>query len=136
ELWSLYNSRINPGESIRVFPISNWTEMDVWKYIERENIPIVPLYYAAKRPFVEKDGVLIMVDDDRMPTEGQEIKEEMIRFRTLGCYPLTGALRSTATTMPEMIDEMHLSNISERNSRVIDFDGEASMEKKKREGYF
>jgi sulfate adenylyltransferase subunit 2 len=110
--------------------------MDVWKYINREKIPIVPLYYAAVRPFVEKDGVLIMVDDDRMPLDGLEVKREMIRFRTLGCYPLTGGVRSTAKTMPEMIDEMHLSNISERNSRVIDFDGDASMEKKKREGYF
>jgi len=136
ELWSLYNSKINPGESIRVFPISNWTEMDVWYYIQQENIPIVPLYFAEKRKIIEKDGVMIMVDDDRIPTEGYEIKEEMIRFRTLGCYPLTGAVHSTATTMKEIIDEMTLSDVSERNTRVIDFDGDSSMEQKKREGYF
>jgi sulfate adenylyltransferase subunit 2 len=136
ELWSLYNSKINPGESIRVFPISNWTEMDVWYYIQQENIPIVPLYFAEKRKVIEKDGVMIMVDDERIPTEGYEIKEEMIRFRTLGCYPLTGAIHSTATTMKEIIDEMTLSDVSERNTRVIDFDGDSSMEQKKREGYF
>jgi len=136
ELWSLYNAKINPGESIRVFPISNWTEMDVWYYIQQENIPIVPLYFAEKRRIIEKDGVMIMVDDDRIPTEGYEIKEEMIRFRTLGCYPLTGAVHSTATTMKEIIDEMTLSDVSERNTRVIDFDGDSSMEQKKREGYF
>ncbi len=137
ELWSLYNARINQGESIRVFPISNWTEMDVWEYIKMENIPIVPLYFAAKRPVVERDGVLIMVDDERMPIdENQVIEEKMVRFRTLGCYPLTGAVESTATTIQEIIDEMTLSDISERNSRVIDFDSEGSMEKKKKEGYF
>ena len=136
ELWELYNSKINKDESIRVFPLSNWTEMDVWNYIEQEEIPIVPLYFAKKRPVVEKDGVLIMVDDDRMPLEGQEVKQEMIRFRTLGCYPLTGAVRSEATTMREIIDEMIVSDLSERSSRVIDFDGDASMEQKKREGYF
>ena len=136
ELWSLYNSKINPGESIRVFPISNWTEMDVWYYIQQENIPIVPLYFAEKRKIIEKDGVMILVDDDRMPTDGYEIKEEMVRFRTLGCYPLTGAVKSTATTMSEIIDEMTLSDVSERNTRIIDFDGDSSMEQKKREGYF
>ena len=136
ELWSLYNAKINPGESIRVFPLSNWTEMDIWYYIRQENIPIVPLYFAAERPVVEKDGVLIMVDDDRMPLDGLEVKNEMVRFRTLGCYPLTGAVRSTATTIDEIIDEMTLSDLSERNSRVIDFDGDSSMEQKKREGYF
>ena len=136
ELWSLYNAKINPGESIRVFPISNWTEMDVWYYIQQENIPIVPLYFAKKRKVIEKDGVMILVDDDRMPTDGYEIKEEMVRFRTLGCYPLTGAVRSTATTMKEIIDEMTLSDVSERNTRIIDFDGDSSMEQKKREGYF
>ena len=136
ELWSLYNAKINPGESIRVFPISNWTEMDVWYYIQQENIPIVPLYFAKKRPVIEKDGVLIMVDDERIPTDGYEIKEEMVRFRTLGCYPLTGAVHSTATTMSEIIDEMTLSDVSERNTRIIDFDGDSSMEQKKREGYF
>ncbi|WDE98188.1 sulfate adenylyltransferase subunit CysD [Lentisphaera profundi] len=136
EVWSLYNGKINPNESVRVFPISNWTEMDVWRYIERESIPIVPLYFAKKRPYVEIDGNLIMVDDDRMPLEGREVKEDYIRFRTLGCYPLTGGVLSTVTTMAEMIEEMINSDISERNSRVIDFDGEASMEQKKREGYF
>ena len=136
ELWSLYNAKINPGESIRVFPISNWTEMDVWYYIQQENIPIVPLYFAKKRKVVEKDGVMILVDDDRMPTDGYEVKEEMVRFRTLGCYPLTGAVKSTATTMKDIIDEMTLSDVSERNTRIIDFDGDSSMEQKKREGYF
>ena len=136
EVWSLYNGKINPGESVRVFPISNWTEMDVWKYIERENIPIVPLYFADKLPYVEKDGVLIMVDDDRMPLDDLEVKEGMIRFRTLGCYPLTGGVLSEVTNMTEMIEEMINSDVSERNSRVIDYDGEASMEQKKREGYF
>jgi sulfate adenylyltransferase subunit 2 len=136
ELWELYNAKINKGESIRVFPLSNWTEMDVWNYIEKEDIPIVPLYFAAKRPVVEIDGVLIMVDDDRIPLDGLEVKEEMVRFRTLGCYPLTGAVRSEAANMRDIIDEMVISDLSERNSRVIDFDGEASMEQKKREGYF
>ena len=136
ELWSLYNARINPGESIRVFPLSNWTEMDIWYYIKQENIPIVPLYFAEERPVVEKDGVLIMVDDERIPLEGLDVKHEMVRFRTLGCYPLTGAVRSTALTIDEIIDEMTLSDLSERNTRVIDFDGDSSMEQKKREGYF
>lgn len=136
EVWSHYNAHINKGESIRAFPLSNWTEMDIWYYIALENIPIVPLYFAKRRPTVERDGVLIMVDDERMPVEEGEVKERMIRFRTLGCYPLTGAVESTATTIEEIIEEMTLSEVSERNSRVIDNDSEASMEKKKREGYF
>jgi len=137
ELWSLYNAKINKGESIRVFPISNWTEMDVWYYIQMEKIPIVPLYFAKERPVVERDGVMIMPDDERMPIEeGQEVKNEMVRFRTLGCYPLTGAVPSTATTVEDIIDEMTLSTLSERHTRVIDFDGDSSMEQKKREGYF
>jgi len=137
ELWSLYNAKINKGESIRVFPISNWTEMDVWYYIQMENIPIVPLYFAKERPVVERDGVMIMPDDERMPIEeGQNIKNEMVRFRTLGCYPLTGAVPSTATTVEDIIDEMTLSTLSERHTRVIDYDGDSSMEQKKREGYF
>jgi sulfate adenylyltransferase subunit 2 len=136
ELWNIFNTRINKGESIRVFPISNWTELDVWQYIYRENIPIVPLYYAAKRPVVERDGALIMVDDARMPLNGEQPKEEMVRFRTLGCYPLTGAVRSNATTLPEIIQEMLVARTSERQGRVIDHDQAASMEKKKQEGYF
>ncbi len=137
ELWNIFNTRINPGESIRVFPLSNWTELDIWQYIYRENIPIVPLYYAAKRPVVERDGVLIMVDDDRMPlTENDKVEERMVRFRTLGCYPLTGAVESTADTLPEIIQEMLLTTTSERQGRVIDHDAAASMEKKKQEGYF
>lgn len=136
ELWSLYNARINKGESIRVFPLSNWTEMDIWYYIAIEKIPIVPLYFAKKRPIVERDGVLILVDDDRMPVEKGEVKQEMVRFRTLGCYPLTGAVRSKAKTVDEIIEEMTLSDVSERNARVIDKDSDASMEKKKKEGYF
>ena len=136
ELWNIYNARINKGESIRVFPISNWTELDVWQYIYRENIPIVPLYFAAKRPVVERDGVLIMVDDDRMPLNGETPKNEMVRFRTLGCYPLTGAVKSTAATLPEIIQEMLVARNSEREGRVIDHDQAASMEKKKQEGYF
>lgn len=136
ELWNIYNTRIAKGESIRVFPISNWTELDIWQYIYRENIPIVPLYYAAKRPVVERDGALIMVDDDRMPLDGLTVKEEMVRFRTLGCYPLTGAVRSNATTLPEIIQEMLVARTSERQGRVIDHDQAASMEKKKQEGYF
>ncbi len=137
ELWSLYNAKINKGESIRVFPISNWTEMDVWYYIQMENIPIVPLYFAKERPVVERDGVMIMPDDDRMPIEEhEEVKQKMVRFRTLGCYPLTGAVPSTATTVQDIIDEMTLSTLSERHTRVIDFDGDSSMEQKKREGYF
>ncbi|WP_037986724.1 sulfate adenylyltransferase subunit CysD [Teredinibacter turnerae] len=137
ELWNLYNGRVDKGESIRVFPLSNWTELDIWQYIHLENIPIVPLYFAAKRPVVEKDGVLIMVDDDRMPIgEDDVIEEKMVRFRTLGCYPLTGAVESTATTLPEIIQEMLLTKTSERQGRVIDHDSSGSMEKKKQEGYF
>lgn len=137
ELWNIYNSRVNRGESIRVFPLSNWTELDIWQYIHLESIPIVPLYFAAKRPVVERDGTLIMVDDDRMPIEdGEEIQEKMVRFRTLGCYPLTGAVESEATTLPEIIQEMLLTTTSERQGRVIDHDSSGSMEKKKQEGYF
>ncbi len=137
ELWNLYNSRVDKGESIRVFPLSNWTELDIWQYIHLENIPIVPLYFAAKRPVVERDGVLIMVDDDRMPLEkGEVVEEKMVRFRTLGCYPLTGAVESTAQTLPDIIQEMLLTKTSERQGRVIDHDSSGSMEKKKQEGYF
>lgn len=137
ELWNLYNARVNPGESIRVFPLSNWTELDVWQYIHLEKIPIVPLYFAAMRPVVERNGVLIMVDDDRMPLLPDERPElRMVRFRTLGCYPLTGAVESTATTLPEIIQEMLLTKTSERQGRVIDYDQSGSMEEKKKEGYF
>ncbi|CAN5369756.1 sulfate adenylyltransferase subunit CysD [soil metagenome] len=137
ELWKLYNARKNPGESIRVFPISNWTELDVWQYIHLENIPIVPLYYAAERPVVERDGMLIMVDDDRMPLRpGETPQMRSVRFRTLGCYPLTGAVESSADTLPEIIQEMLLTTTSERQGRAIDHDQSASMEKKKQEGYF
>lgn len=137
ELWNLYNARVNKGESIRVFPLSNWTELDVWQYIHLEKIPIVPLYFAAKRPVVERDGVLIMVDDDRMRLEpGERPMERVVRFRTLGCYPLTGAVESTATTLPEIIQEMLLAKTSERQGRVIDYDESGSMEEKKKEGYF
>ncbi|MEH6562208.1 MAG: sulfate adenylyltransferase subunit CysD [Marinobacter sp.] len=137
ELWSLFNGKVNKGESIRVFPLSNWTELDIWQYIYLENIDIVPLYLAAKRPVVERDGTLIMVDDDRMPLEPGETPDmKMVRFRTLGCYPLTGAVESDATTLPEIIQEMLLTKTSERQGRVIDHDGAASMEQKKREGYF
>ena len=137
ELWNVYNGRVHKDESIRVFPISNWTELDVWQYIYLEGIPIVPLYFAAKRPVVEKDGVKIMVDDERMPIEKDDvIEEKMVRFRTLGCYPLTGAVDSTATTLPEIIQEMLLTKTSERQGRVIDNDSAGSMEKKKMEGYF
>jgi sulfate adenylyltransferase subunit 2 len=137
EIWNVYNSRINKGESIRAFPISNWTELDIWQYIHLENIPIVPLYYSAKRPVVERDGVLILVDDDRLPLNPGEVPmEKMVRFRTLGCYPLTGAVESEATTLPDIIQEMLLTTTSERQGRVIDFDSSASMEKKKQEGYF
>lgn len=137
ELWRLYNTRKKPGESIRVFPISNWTELDVWQYIHLERIPIVPLYLAAERPVVERDGALIMVDDDRFrlrPGETPQMKS--VRFRTLGCYPLTGAVESTAATLPEVIQEMLLTTTSERQGRMIDHDQSASMEKKKQEGYF
>lgn len=137
ELWNIYNSRVDKGESIRVFPLSNWTELDIWQYIHLESIPLVPLYFAAKRPVVERDGVLIMVDDDRMPIEpGEKVEEKMVRFRTLGCYPLTGAVESEATTLPEIIQEMLLTTTSERQGRVIDHDSSGSMEKKKQEGYF
>lgn len=137
ELWDIYNGKVDKGESIRVFPLSNWTELDIWQYIHLESIPIVPLYFAAKRPVVERDGVLIMVDDDRMPIEdGEVIEEKMVRFRTLGCYPLTGAVESEATTMTEIIQEMLLTKTSERQGRVIDSDSSGSMEKKKQEGYF
>jgi len=137
ELWNIYNGNINKGESIRVFPLSNWTELDIWQYIYLENIEIVPLYYAAKRPIVERDGALIMVDDDRMPLrEGEKPELKHVRFRTLGCYPLTGAVESTADTLPEIIQEMLLATSSERQGRVIDHDSSGSMEQKKREGYF
>ncbi|MBV1857731.1 MAG: sulfate adenylyltransferase subunit CysD [Nannocystaceae bacterium] len=137
ELWNIYNARVKKDESIRVFPISNWTELDVWQYIHLEKIPIVPLYYAAMRPVVDRDGVLIMVDDDRLPLqEGEVPMQKMIRFRTLGCYPLTGAVESEATTLPEIIQEMLLTTQSERQGRVIDYDSSGSMEEKKKEGYF
>ena len=137
ELWSLYNTRVNRGESIRIFPISNWTELDVWQYIMREGIPIVPLYFAAERPVVERDGILIMVDDDRMPLRpGENPEMAKVRFRTLGCYPLTGAVRSEASTLAEVVQEMLLTTTSERQGRAIDHDQAASMEKKKQEGYF
>ena len=137
ELWDIYNTKIHKGESIRVFPISNWTELDIWQYIYRENIPIPSLYFAKARPVVERDGALIMVDDERMPLKaGEKPKMEVVRFRTLGCYPLTGAVRSTATTLPQVIQEMLVSTSSERQGRVIDHDQSASMEKKKQEGYF
>ncbi len=138
ELWNLYNARKAKGESIRVFPISNWTELDIWQYIARENIPIVPLYFAAPRPTVERDGLLLMVDDDRFPLKDSEVPvARSVRFRTLGCYPLTGAVESEATTLSEVIQEMLLTTTSERQGRIIDKDGgDASMEKKKQEGYF
>jgi sulfate adenylyltransferase subunit 2 len=137
ELWRLYNARKNKGESIRVFPLSNWTELDVWQYIHREHIPIVPLYFARERPVVSRDGVLIMVDDDRMPLHpGEKPMMKRVRFRTLGCYPLTGAVESTADTLPSIIQEMLLAHTSERQGRVIDHDSAGSMEKKKQEGYF
>ncbi len=137
ELWNTYNGQINQGESIRVFPLSNWTELDIWQYIYQENIEIVPLYFAKERPVVNRDGVKIMVDDDRFELqEGEEIKYEKVRFRTLGCYPLTGAINSDAETLPEIIEEMLIATSSEREGRVIDSDQSASMELKKREGYF
>ena len=137
ELWNVYNGKVNKGESIRVFPLSNWTELDIWQYIYLEGIKIVPLYLAEKRPVIERDGTLIMVDDDRMPIEdGEEIMMKNVRFRTLGCYPLTGAVESDATTLPEIIQEMLLTKTSERQGRVIDHDSAGSMEKKKMEGYF
>jgi len=137
ELWRLYNARKNKGESIRVFPLSNWTELDVWLYIRRENIPIVPLYFAKERPVVLRDGALILVDDDRLPlAPGEEPMVKTVRFRTLGCYPLTGAVESTADTLTAIVEEMLLARTSERQGRVIDFDSSGSMEKKKKEGYF
>ena len=138
ELWNLYNTRVTKGESIRVFPLSNWTELDVWQYIHLEQIPIVPLYFAKPRPIVERDGVMILVDDDRLQLlEGEQIQTRTVRFRTLGCYPLTGAVESVATTLPEIIQEMLLTKTSERQGRVIDQDeGGAGMEEKKKRGYF
>lgn len=137
ELWNTFNTRIDKGESIRVFPLSNWTELDIWQYIYLESIPIVPLYFAAERPIVVRDGVEIMVDDERLPLEEGEVPEmKMVRFRTLGCYPLTGAVESSAQTLPEIIQEMLLTTTSERQGRVIDNDSAGSMEQKKMEGYF
>ncbi|MBP3984434.1 sulfate adenylyltransferase subunit CysD [Pseudoxanthomonas helianthi] len=137
ELWDVYNTRIHAGESVRVFPLSNWTELDVWLYIYRENIPVVPLYFAAERPVVERDGALILVDDERLPLrEGETPQLKQVRFRTLGCYPLTGAIESDADTLEKIIAEMLVATSSERQGRVIDHDPAASMEKKKREGYF
>ncbi len=137
ELWNLYNGRINPGESVRVFPISNWTELDVWQYIRLEKIPLVPLYFAKKRPVVKRDGTWIMVDDERMRLEpGETPVEKMVRFRTLGCYPLTGAIESSAATVEAIVAEMMQTRLSERSTRLIDNDGDSSMEQKKREGYF
>ncbi len=137
ELWNLYNATVDKGESIRVFPLSNWTELDVWQYVYLENIPIVPLYFAKERPVVERDGVLIMVDDDRLPfLPGERPQMKKVRFRTLGCYPLTGAVESEADTLPLIIQEMLLTTKSERQGRVIDFDQSGSMEEKKKEGYF
>jgi len=137
ELWHLYNTRKSKGESLRVFPLSNWTELDIWQYIYMENIPIVPLYFSKPRPIVERDGALIMVDDERMPLQdGERPEQRWVRFRTLGCYPLTGAVESRADTLPAIIQEMLLTTSSERQGRVIDHDSAASMEKKKQEGYF
>ncbi len=137
ELWNICNARKHQGESVRVFPLSNWTELDVWQYIYLQDIPVVPLYFAAPRPVVERDGTLIMVDDDRMPlAEGEEPEIRSVRFRTLGCYPLTGAIESQADTLPGIIQEMLLTTTSERQGRVIDHDASGSMERKKQEGYF
>jgi sulfate adenylyltransferase subunit 2 len=137
ELWNLFNTRIRPGESIRVFPLSNWTELDVWTYVMLENIPVVPLYFAKERPVVRRSGTWIMVDDDRMPLEpGEKPEMRRVRFRTLGCYPLTGAIESDATSLQDIVDEMKTAQVSERQGRLIDSDETASMEKKKREGYF
>lgn len=137
ELWNIYNGKVNKGESIRVFPLSNWTELDIWQYIYLESIPLVPLYFSDVRPVVERDGMLIMVDDDRMPlNEGEVPMMKSVRFRTLGCYPLTGAVESEAATLPEIIQEMLLTTTSERQGRAIDHDSSGSMEKKKQEGYF
>ena len=137
ELWNIYNGRINPGESVRIFPLSNWTELDIWQYIRLEKIQVVDLYFAKPRPIVERDGSLIMADDDRLPLEpGETPQMRTVRFRTLGCYPLTGAIESTARTVEEIVAEMLETRLSERSSRIIDHDGDASMEQKKREGYF
>ena len=137
ELWNLYNARVNPGESIRVFPLSNWTELDVWLYIHQERIPIVPLYYAKERPVVERDGMLILADNDRLELQpGEKMLMKLVRFRTLGCFPLTGAIESSAATLPAIIREMLLARTSERQGRLIDHDQSGSMEKKKQEGYF
>jgi sulfate adenylyltransferase subunit 2 len=137
ELWNLYNGKINKGESIRVFPLSNWNELDVWQYVHLENIPVVPLYFARARPIVERDGNLIMVDDDRLPLRpGEQPQMRTVRFRTLGCYPFSGAIESTATTLPGVIQEMLLARTSERQGRMIDYDEAGSMEQKKKEGYF
>jgi sulfate adenylyltransferase subunit 2 len=137
ELWRVYNCRKQPGESLRVFPLSNWTELDVWEYIDREKIPVVPLYFAKMRPVVERNGALILVDDDRMPLDaGEAPSMRMVRFRTLGCYPLTGAVESTADTVSAIVDEMRRARTSERQGRIIDHDSTASMERKKQEGYF
>ena len=137
EMWKIYNTRVSPGESIRVFPLSNWTELDIWQYILQEDIPIVPLYFARRRPVVERDGMLIMVDDDRLKLRPDEVvQERMVRFRTLGCYPLTGAIDSDATSLDEIVGEMLTARTSERQGRLIDRDESGSMEKKKREGYF
>ena len=137
ELWNLYNARVRKGESIRAFPLSNWTELDIWQYILKEDIPIVPLYFAAKRPVVERDGMLIMVDDERLPlAPGESPEMRLIRFRTLGCYPLTAAMESPAASLPEIVHEMLIARTSERSGRLIDHDEAGSMEKKKREGYF
>ncbi len=137
EMWKTYNTRVAPGESIRVFPLSNWTELDIWQYILKENIPIVPLYFAARRPVVERDGMLVMVDDERMPIrEDDRVEERLVRFRTLGCYPLTGAIESEAATLEDIVREMLTARTSERQGRMIDKDEAGSMEKKKREGYF
>jgi sulfate adenylyltransferase subunit 2 len=137
ELWRVYNTRINQGESIRVFPLSNWTELDIWQYILMEQIPIVPLYFAKERPVVERDGMLMMVDDDRMKLKpGEKIEQRLVRFRTLGCYPLTGAIESDAATLEDIVTEMFTATTSERQGRLIDHDEKSSMEKKKKEGYF
>jgi sulfate adenylyltransferase subunit 2 len=137
ELWHLYNCRLGAGESIRVFPLSNWTELDVWRYIAHQHIPVVPLYFAAPRPVVERSGGLLVVDDERFRFEpGENLATRTVRFRTLGCYPLTGCIESSATTLAEIVQEMEVSQVSERAGRLIDHDEQASMEKKKREGYF
>jgi sulfate adenylyltransferase subunit 2 len=137
ELWRLYNTRLRQGESMRVFPLSNWTELDVWEYIATEQIPVVPLYFAKRRPVVRRDGVLIVVDDDRLPlAPGERPEMRLVRFRTLGCYPLTGAIESAAATLRDIIEELRQSRLSERQGRLIDNDEEAAMERKKREGYF